>query len=159
MIESGLPGLMGVLSRELFIICDQQYLVCEANKLALQMLGSHIVGRPFLSLLADMSRTKGQIFVEHLYRLDSGVISDSWELLFDVIDSPPVLFSTRGALYEPGKWLLVGTYESPQLTALYHKVLAMNSELTNLIRQLSKEQVRLNREVMRLLEKQEHFHG
>jgi hypothetical protein len=44
--------------------------------------------------------------------------------------------------------------EPPQLTAIYHEVLSINSELTNLIRQLNKEQARLAAQIERLLKEQ-----
>jgi hypothetical protein len=49
----------------------------------------------------------------------------------------------------------VASRDSPQLTALYHEVLAMNNELTNLIRQISKEQARLITQLERLADAQE----
>jgi len=64
----------------------------------------------------------------------------------------------RGGLTEQGEWLLVGTYESPQAQALYHEALAMNSELTNLIRQLNKEHARLSSQLSAQIETQEQTH-
>lgn len=150
-----IPDLIGQLSNDIILVCDQQCVVREANTVALQMLGSDIVGRPTLQLLATMSRTKGRAFFDHLRRLNAGECSEPWELLFHIARSAPLLISMRGGSTGGGQWLLVGSHESPQLTVLYHEVLAINSELTNLVRQLSKEQAQLTSRIETLMSSQE----
>lgn len=158
MIEYGIPALLGHLSHELILVCDRQFVVSEANPLARQMLGQHIVGQPFRALLSEMTPAKNDAFLHHLQSVAAGSISESWEMLFQIPEREPVLLHMRGGLTEQGEWLLVGTYESPQAQALYHEVLAMNSELTNLIRQLNKEHARLSNQLSTLAETQEQTH-
>jgi hypothetical protein len=155
-LPASIPNLIGQLSNDIMLICDQQCIVREANPVALQTLGNEIVGRPVLQLLATMSRTKGRAFFDHLRRLAPGECSEPWELLFHMSQAAPLLISVRGGATDDGQWLLVGSHESPQLTVLYHEVLAINSELTNLVRQLSKEQAQLTSRIETLMSAQEH---
>jgi hypothetical protein len=157
-IEHGIPALLGHLSHELILVCGQEFTVHEANPLAKQMLGAHIVGQPFRGLLSEMTPAKNDAFLRHLQSVAKDQISESWELLFQVPEREPVLLHVRGGLTEQGEWLIVGTYESPQAQALYHEVLAMNSELTNLIRQLNKEHARLSNQLSNRVEVQEQTH-
>jgi PAS domain-containing protein len=157
-IENGIPALLGHLSHDLIFVCDRQFVVSEANPLAKQMLGTHIVGQPFREILSTMTPAKNEAFLHHLQSVSAGNISESWELLFHVAEGEPVLLHVRGGMTEQGEWLLVGTYESPQSQALYHEVLAMNSELTNLICQLNKEHARLSSKLSELVETQEYTH-
>lgn len=159
MIEHGIPGLIGILSNDLMLVCDGSYVVQEANTMALDLLGPDIIGQPLPHLLHDMSQTKGRSFFEHARGVAVGSTSESWELMFQPSHGNPMLINVRAGRCQQQQWLFVGTYESPQFTALYHEVLAMNSELTNLIRQLSKEQARLSNQLARLLETEEHHYG
>lgn len=159
MIESGIAAMIGLLSHDLIMVCDAQHVVRETNGVVGQVLGRQVVGLPFLALLPEMAQSKGQAFLEHLQQIPVGARSDTWELLFTMSQPVPLPISVRAGWCDQQTWVLVGTREPPHATALYHKVLAMNSELTNLIRQLSKEQARLNVELLRLAETQEQFHG
>ncbi len=159
MTDNGIPTLLGSLTHDLIVLCNPSYVVLEANTLAQEMLGTHIVGQSLLQLLHEKSQMKGQSFLKHLSHLAANETSNAWELVFYSASGETVMINVRAGLSDNGNWLLVGTCESPQLTALYHEVLAMNSELTNLIRQLSKEQARLNEQLSRLLDLQEHYHG
>jgi hypothetical protein len=151
--------MLGSLSHDLILVCDAEHRVREANPLSLTMLGPSIIGQPLQALLSDMTIAKNEAFLDHLDRIEIGSISDEWELLFHSSRPDPLLINLRAGLCDQGQWLLVGTCESPQLTALYHEVLAMNSELTNLIREMSKEQARLSDQLSHLLHTQEQHYG
>jgi hypothetical protein len=155
LINTGIPALLGTLTRDLIFACDAQSIVSEANPLATRLLGSYMVGQPLIQLLSTGSHTKGNMFLEHLSGLAEGGVSDTWELLFDTPSAEPLLLNLRAGRLEHGGWLFVASRDSPQLTALYHEVLAMNNELTNLIRQISKEQARLITQLERLADAQE----
>ncbi len=159
MIHAGIPALLSTLTQDLVLVCDHSCRVYEANTLAVRLLGDYIVGKPFIQLLPPASQSKGNAFLEHMYNLNENQVSDTWELLFDTPSSELLLLNVRGGATGDGSWLLVGSRESPQLTALYHEVLAMNSELTTLIRQISKEQARLIQQLERLTQTEEHYHG
>jgi hypothetical protein len=158
-INTGIPAILSALSNDLILVCDEHYIIQEVNPLATDMLGESLVGQSFLHILHDSSQSKGQGFLEHIARIGTNNTSDSWELLFNVPRDHPMLITMRAGTCDQHTWLFVGTCESPQLTALYHEVLAMNSQLTNLIRQLSKEQARLHGQLVQLLETQEHHYG
>jgi hypothetical protein len=51
--------------------------------------------------------------------------------------------------------MIMGSGESPHLTSLYHEVLSINTELTTLVRELTRERTALTRTVSRLLVGQE----
>lgn len=154
MIEYELVQLLGALTQDIILVCDRGHIVREANPLACDLLGGDLIGRPLLSLLSTMSQTKGEAFLEHTRQIAPGTASDTWELLFHVPPTEPLLANVRMGFSTRGYWLVVGTHESPQLSALYHEVLAMNTELTGMIRELSREQVRLSNQVSRLLAEQ-----
>lgn len=155
MINTGIPALLGTLTQELILVSDLQSVVLEANPLAARLLGQHIVGQPLLQFLSTGSHNKGNMFLEHLSGLGEGEVSDTWELLFDTPAAEPLLLNVRAGRLEHGGWLIVASRDSPQLTMLYHEVLAMNNELTSLIRQISKEQARLITQLERLAKSQE----
>jgi PAS domain-containing protein len=140
MLEAGIPAILGSLSNDLILVCDEAYVVQEANALACHILGTHMIGQPLINLLHRTSQDKGQAFLEHTRSIAAGETGDTWELLFAAPDREPLLISMRAGRSEHGTWLLVGMCESPQFTALYHEVLSINSQLTNLVRHLSKEQ-------------------
>lgn len=159
MIETGIPAILGSLSHDLIFVCDTGFVVREANPLTLDLLGSDIIGQPLLYLLHESSCSKGQAFLDHIAAIASDTASDAWELLFNASGRTPLLLRIQARQSAEGQWFIVGTYDSPQLTGLYHEVLAMNSQLTNMIRELSKEQARLNSQIAHLLEKQEYING
>lgn len=159
MNTSSIPELLGTLSHDIILVCNDQGVVQEANQLARQLLGEAIVGRLLLDLMTAMSYHKGEAFLNYLYTLPPNTTGDAWELLFHVPRSIPLRVSARGGALAGGGWLIVGGCEPPQLVALYHEVLAINSELTNLIRQLCKEQATLTSQVTHLLHLQEHLHA
>jgi hypothetical protein len=160
MIEQSIPPLLGRLSHDIILVYDAQHTILEANPLALRLLGSSVVGRSIMDVMTDMSEEKAQMFLGCTHELALGEMSDIWELLFEMPNAEPMLINVRAGFWQPGRWLLVGMCESPQLTALYHEVLAMNTELTNMIRELCREQARLSSQVSRLLQNQtqEHTH-
>jgi hypothetical protein len=151
-----IPAPLGQLSNDIILICDRDAVVREANPYAVRTLGAAITGKPLLQILTTMSQAKGAAFIEHLRHLVPGACSDGWELRFDVAQATPLLITVRGAALERGGWLLVGGNDASRLTAFYHEVLAINNELTNLIRQLSKDQARLKGRIEELLQPQEH---
>lgn len=151
MSENQMSAILGLLSNDVILTCDPEGVVQHANVVAERRLGSELVGRPLLKLLSTMSRPKGIAFVEQLRTLTPGQTTEPWELLFHLARSTPLLICMRGAILDDGCWLLVGGLESPQLTTLYHEVLTINNELTNLVRRLSKEQAHLSRHLSRLL--------
>lgn len=156
---SALDPLIGRLSGELILVCDEQLLVSEANEPARSLLGERVVGRPVLRLVAAMGRVKGVAFTDALRALGGDEVTAPWELLLHVPRSTPVLASLRGARLPGGGWVIVGGGESPRLTQLYHEVLALNRELTDLVRQLTREQAALAATVNRLLQSQEAQHA
>jgi hypothetical protein len=151
----GIPELLGSLSHDLIMVYDEHYVIREANALALHFLGEQCVGQALPTLFADMAYDKGMAFLAQANTLQVGQTGEPWELLLNTVHIEPTLIKMRAGRWQPQSWLLVGMCDSPQLTALYHEVLEMNSELTNLIRQLSQEQSRLSGEVSRLLQTQE----
>jgi len=155
MTQPTIPPMIGMLSHDIIIVCDEQTVVGEVNHVALGLLGSDIVGKPFASLLSERSYDKGDAFLDYITGLEIGDTTETWELSFQTIHSRSMPISIRSGRIEDNTWLLVGTIESPQLTAIYQEVLAINSELTNLIRQLSKEQAKLTDQLTRLLQAQE----
>ncbi len=146
-----IPALFGDLSHDLILICDRHGLIREANLRSRQLLGEDIIGSPLLQLLSTMSHIKGNDFLQQITTLSPGATSDTWELLFDSADAAPLCVSIRAGALSPDYRVLIGGYEPPRLTTLYHEVLAINSELTNIIRQLSKEQARLRDQIERLI--------
>lgn len=151
-----IPHILGKLSHDVMLVGNLEGTIKEANSLALHMLGSDIVGTPFLSLISPKSGPKGDTFFNQIRELEVGNISNTWELFFNAPDaSEAVLINVRAGILEPGCWMIMGACEPPQLTAIYYEVLAMNSELTNLIRQLSKEQARLTTRLNSVLQQNE----
>lgn len=150
-----IPPILGRLSHDVMLVCDRESIIQEANPLALRLMGPEIVGKPLSDVMAEKSKAKGEAFLGYLQELQEGDLSEAWELFFQVAGSSPMPVSVRGGLLEQDVWLLVGGCEPPQLTTIYHEVLAINTELTNLIRQLSKEQARLTSQVNRLLDSKE----
>lgn len=156
MSDSTVPAMLGRLSHDVILICNRQGVVREANPVALRLLGDHIVDHSLEELFSEITGSKGQAFLEHLWKLETGDISTTWELFFTIPNvHEPAPINIRGGIVDHETVLLVGACEPPQLTAIYHEVLAINSELTNLIRQLSKEQARLSARLERLLREQE----
>lgn len=143
--------IVSSLSRDVIITCSPQCDIIEANAVARRMLGDMIVNQPFLSLLEESSRAKGKRFLEELAKTTEGEISHPWELIFHVPQGTPIAMSIRGGMVEEGM-VVVGTGEPPDLTTIYYEVLAMNSELTNLVRQISKEQARLSARLQNILQ-------
>lgn len=154
-----LPGLIGKLSHELMLACDDELTVREANSLALSTLGPRIVGRPLLQLITSMARPKGAVFIAELEALEPEQVSTTWELLLHVPRAAPLLIGLRGGRRREGGWLIMGAVESPRLSGLYHEVLALNKELTELIRQLTRQQAELNHKLERLPITQEPANG
>ncbi len=151
--------MFGRLSGELILICNAQMQVCEANELTCATLGEPIVGQPLSQLFTSMARAKGAAFIAELQRLDASAVSATWELLLHVPHAAPLLAGLRGGRLPEGGWMILGSSELPHLTSLYHEVLSLNTELTNLIRDLTREQAALNETVHRLLEVQEKRHA
>lgn len=151
----GIPELLGSLSHDLILVYDEHSIIREANALALHILGEQCVGQALPTLFAEMAYDKGMAFLAQANALQVGQTSEAWELLLKTVHAGAKLIKMRAGRWQTHHWLLVGMCDSPQLTALYHEVLEMNSELTNLIRQLSQEQSRLSSEVSRLLQTQE----
>lgn len=148
--------LFSQLSGEIILICDDQLLVREVNDLARTTLGDHIVGRPLLQLIAAMARSKGAAFIDELQRLDGTGVTATWELMLHVPRSAPPLFvGMRGGRLPDGGWMIMASSESPRLAHLYHEALSINIELTNLIRELTREQATLTRTLNHLLARQE----
>ncbi len=150
-----IPPMLGVLSHDIILVCDASGMVQEANTLAQRMFGADLIGSMLEQLLSEHAAEKGAAFLQQLGELAPGAVGPAWELLFHVPNSTPLPISMRGGNMSPDAWMLVGACEPPQLTSIYHEVLAINSELTNLIRQLSKEHARLAEQVGRLLDAQE----
>jgi hypothetical protein len=142
------------LSGEVILICDDQMIVREANELARTTLSEHIVGRPLLRIVTAMARSKGKAFIDALGRLDDTAVTNTWELLLHVPRAAPLLVSLRGGRLPEGGWMIMGSSDSPRLTALYHEVLSINTELTNVIRQLTREQAALVSSINQLIESQ-----
>lgn len=146
--------MLARLSNELILVCDDQMLVREANPLALETLGAQIVGKALPQLAAHVARSKAEAFAAELRQLDTDGVSTSWELLLQVPQAPPLLAGLRGGRTHEGGWMIMGAGETPRLTALYYEVLALNTELTNMIRGLIREQADLNSTVSRLVANQ-----
>lgn len=154
-MSSLIPAPLGALSHDLILACDGEMIVREANALAVALLGRRVVGQPLLRLFAMMARPKAGAFLAQLRDLPPDATTEPWELLFHVPRATPLLANVRGGVVPCGGWLIVGSCPSPQLTTLYHEVLTINNELTNLVRQLSKEQALLSSRINRLLQAQE----
>jgi len=150
-----IPPMLGKLTHDVIILCSKDKIIQEANPFALRMIGPDIVGKSLESLFSDMSGSKVHSFIEHMSQFDMGEISETWELFFDTPEDEPRPINIRGGVMDTGEWLLVGTCEPPQLTTIYYEVLAINSELTNLVRRLSKDLAMLNSRLARLLQEQE----
>lgn len=146
-----LLAVVSRLSHELMLFCDDGLVVREANPLALTTLGPRIIGRPLAQLFATMARPKGAAFIEELGRLDAEAVSATWELLLHVPRAAPTLVGLRGGRSPAGGWVIMGASEPPHLTALYHEVLGLNTELTDLIRDLTRQQAGLSAQLACLL--------
>lgn len=156
MNHAAIPDILGRLSHDVMLLCTREGVVCEANPVAKRILGEHIINQPLETLFSDMVGSKGKAFLDQLLDLADNETSNTWELFFKVPDSNDITpINMRGGAVDRERILLVGACEPPQLTAIYHEVLAINSELTNLIRQLSKEQARLSARLERLLNNEE----
>jgi len=155
MTSPAIPELLGTLSHDIILVCNTQEIVQEANPLAQQLLGEQIIGHPLLELMTTMSRAKGRAFLNHLSNQPDPAAAETWELVFHVPQTVPLRVRARGGPLKQGGWLIVCGCEPPHMMALYHEVLAMNSELTNLVRQLSKEQSVLTNRLTRLLQTEE----
>lgn len=155
MTDKAIPPMIGSLSHDLMLVCDKQGIIQEANPIALHMLGYDIIGNKLLSLLSDESTEKGKAFLRNSSKLDVGEISGMWELIFNTPGLVHTPVRMRSGLFSQEKLILVGTCDQPHLMGVYNEVLAINSELTNLIRQVSKEQARLTTRLTKLIEAQE----
>lgn len=122
MSDSVIPTLFGDLSHDLILICDKDGLIREANVRSRQLLGEDIIGSTLLQLLSTMSHTKGNAFLRHIATLSPGATSDAWELFFDGSDTAPLCVSIRAGALSADYRVLIGGYEPPQLTSLYHEV-------------------------------------
>jgi hypothetical protein len=151
--------IFGRLSGELILVCDDDLTVRDANTLARSTLGERIVGRPLLKLITAMARAKGEAFLDALRSLGDADSTATWELLLHVPRAAPLLTGLRGARRPGGGWVIMGGGESPGLSRLYHEVLSLNAELTDLIRQLTREQAALAATVSRLTQRQEEHHA
>jgi hypothetical protein len=149
-------NLIGQLSNELILVCDGDLIVREANALALVTLSERIIGQPLLHLIAPVARGKGAAFIAELQRLSTEQLSVTWELLLRVPQDTPLLIGLRGGALPAGGWLIMGGGEPSGLSRLYKEVLALNTELTDLVRKLTREQAVLSEQVRRLLEREEH---
>lgn len=155
MNQNLIPDMLGRLSHEIILVCDEHGTIHEANPIALNMFGLSIIGRHLQELLFEKSVDKGNAFLSQLFELEMNSISNTWELYFNQPDSEPIACNIRGGKELAGYWIIIGACEPPELTAIYYEVLAMNSELTNLIRQLSKEQARLMTRLNELLQRKD----
>ncbi len=155
MIDTVIPPMLGSLCHDMILVCDKQSIIQEANPVAMHMLGQDIIGNQLFTLLSDNSIEKGKAFIKNSNRLDVGEISGTWELIFNTHALAHTPVKMRGGLFSQEKLLLVGSCEQQHLMGVYNEVLAINSELTNLIRQVSKEQARLTTRLTRLIEAQE----
>lgn len=147
-----IPELFGTLSHDMLFVCNPEGIISEVNTLAQRMLGNGLVGKSFVNLLAESSRSKGMTLLENLRSYHLNDMSVTWELIFHGLEPNHLMVHVRAGVIAEDQWLIVGACEPPQLTAIYYEVLAMNSELTNLIRQLSKDQARLSTHLNRLLQ-------
>lgn len=138
------------LSNEMILICDEQMLVREANPTALEALGKQIIGQPLTQLSSTVAQAKAEAFADELRQLNPSGVSTSWELLLHSPHATPLLAGMRGGRLPEGGWMIMGASEAPRLTALYYEVLAINTELTNMIRELIREQSNLSAAVKRL---------
>jgi len=154
---SAIPTLLGALSHDFILALTPEHLICEANPLARQILGPQILGRPFLDLLTSESYSKGVAFLAEL-KQEADQASEAWELIFHSTQAEPVLLQARGGWLASGHWLFVGSNAMLNFSDVYYEVLAINSEMTNLIRQLSKDQARLNSQLENLFQVQEQLH-
>ncbi len=151
MKESRIPDMLGQLSHDVIVVCTNEAIIYETNAVAERVFGQSLVDEPLQHIFSSKTQTKTERFLTQMRELSVGDISSSWELFFDIPDESPMPVTLRGGVLDQKLWMLVGAFESPQLVAIYHEVLAINSELTNLIRQLSKEQAHLSAQLDRLL--------
>lgn len=152
----GPSNLLGRLSHELILVCDSNLIVREANELAIKTLNQPLIGRALLQLIAPAARSKAVTFIAELQQLSPDQLTISWELLLHVRQHAPLLIGLRGGALPAGGWLLMGGGEPSGISRLYQEVLALNTELTDLIRKLTREQAALSAQVQRLLDRQEH---
>ncbi|RRR69484.1 MAG: hypothetical protein EI684_15545 [Candidatus Viridilinea halotolerans] len=147
--------LLGRLSNELILVCDHDLVVREANELAVQTLGEALLDHSLIELFSPTAQGKGTAFVAELQRLSPTQTTPTWELMLDVPHGNRLLIGLRGGKLPNQGWLIMGGGEPSGISNLYHEVLALNIELTTLIRKLSREQTVLNDRIQRLLEFQE----
>jgi hypothetical protein len=150
MNDGGRAALLAELSYDLVLTCDAGTAVVAANSVALRTLGPRLLGKPLLKLTSTLSRPKTEAFLERIRMLGSGEISDSWELLFHVPRSVPLMARARAAALPEGGWLLLANFEALQPSPLYEEVLAINNDLTALVRAVNKKQAALARQLARL---------
>lgn len=151
MIQPIIPPILGKLSHDIILVGTPEGIIQEANELAIHLFGKDVLGKTLLSLMSPKSHAKGETFFKHMLEFDVGEVSNTWELFFKTLETDTFLVNARAGLLESGIWVMMGACEPPQLTAIYYEVLAMNSELTNLIRRLSKDQARLTNKLNNLL--------
>jgi hypothetical protein len=152
------PSILAVvnrLSHELVLFCDDDMVVREANPVALTMLGPRLIGRPLLQLFSAMARPKGAAFLDELRGLEGEAVSATWELLLHRSRAAHALVELRGSRSPEGGWVIIGASEPPHLTALYHEVLGLNAELSELIRNLTRQQASLSAQIAHLLSTRE----
>ncbi|PDW02002.1 hypothetical protein [Candidatus Viridilinea mediisalina] len=150
-------NMLGRLSNELILVCDDDLVVREANGLAVQTLGTAIIDHSLFDLFSPAAQGKGTAFVAELQRLSADQITPTWELMLDVPHGNKLLIGIRGGKLPGRGWLIMGGGEPSGISNLYHEVLALNIELTTLIRKLSREQTVLNDRIQRLLDLQEQY--
>jgi hypothetical protein len=154
MTQTTIPPILGKLSHDILLIGTTAGVIQEANDLAFHLFGEDILGKSFLTLMSPKSSTKGERFFAQVQGFQVGEVSNTWELFFKTLETDTLLVNTRAGLIQVGVWVMMGACEPPQLTTIYHEVLAMNSELTNLIRRLSKDQARLTSRLNNLLDQE-----
>lgn len=152
-------SLLSRLSHELIFVCDDALIVREANELAITTLAQPIVGEAFAKLFASNARIKGEAFIAELRRLGPDELTVTWELLLHVPDQAPLLIAIRAGALQGGGWVLMGGSEPTGVYRLYQEVLALNTELSDLVRKLTREQAALSDHVRRLLAHQENHHN
>jgi hypothetical protein len=143
-----IPPILGTLSSDIILACDEDMTICEANALALRTIGTEVIGQPLIAVFRNTSEQKARRFIEHLSTFQVGEMCEAWELFLTPLSTESegrerMSLSLRGGKLAGGWWLFVGACEPVQLTMIYHEVLAINSELTNLVRQMTKDRSRL----------------
>lgn len=143
-----IPPILGSLSSDIILVCDEGMTIREANTLALRTIGAQVIGQPLIAVFRNVSEDKARRFIAHLSTFREGEMCEAWELFLTPLSKESegrerISLSLRGGKLAGGWWLFVGACEPVQLTMIYHEVLAINSELTNLVRQMTKDRTRL----------------